>query len=520
MQQSAGMADLMRNQMMMTMGMSMGMGKNPLTSFIGLSLYDKIMSSYPKWFPYFEEFCCRRKRLEPSTPAPPSNKPVRATIECERVLRTSGKQGNSPVSASQSRMDSVVHYVSTIPAIRNLLCMNHHDYLPNEYEPIMVENDIYFQLTALKHNEGELDGVKFRVFCYDHESQYLRDFVERCNADYERKQANKLGTSLYYFDMMTATKHKKSTQNTLPTTHLIYSKHKFYTTRTFDNVFFEQRSKVRKHVDFFLTRKDWYEKKGIPYTLGFMFHGDPGCGKTSSVKAIANTARRHIINIHLSQIRTKAQLTHLFYNDDIYVYDGSKTEKYTIPIHERLYVIEDIDAMGDAIMSRNFKKPEPKKEKTADEAWAAAHAEDEPEQIDLSFLLNLLDGTLESSGRIIAISSNYPERIDKALIRPGRIDMIVQFRKCNRQILQEMVTSFYDKEIEDWTTPELEYVWTPAEVNQILFRNFDKPEDAITELKTLKPRDLYGFDTVAPNASYIDFADSLEIARSNFPQTG
>jgi len=171
-------------------------------------------------------------------------------------------------------------------------------------------------------------------------------------------------------------------------------------------------------------------------------------------------------------------------------------------------------------LSRNFKKPEPKKDRTPEEAWAAAHAEDEPEQIDLSFLLNLLDGTLESSGRIIAISSNYPERIDKALIRPGRIDMIVQFRKCNRQILQEMVTSFYDHELEDWTSPELEYVWTPAEVNQILFRNFDKPEDAIHELKTLKPRDLYGFDTVAPPSSYADFESSLEIAQANFPSVG
>jgi len=171
-------------------------------------------------------------------------------------------------------------------------------------------------------------------------------------------------------------------------------------------------------------------------------------------------------------------------------------------------------------LSRNFKKPEPKKEKTPEEAWAAAHAEDETEQIDLSFLLNLLDGTLESSGRIIAISSNYPERIDKALIRPGRIDMIVQFRKCNRTILQEMVNNFYDIEIVDWTTPELEYVWTPAEVNQILFRNFDKPEDAMNELKTLKPRDLYGFDTVAAPASYVDFAGSLDITQANFPQTG
>jgi SpoVK/Ycf46/Vps4 family AAA+-type ATPase len=156
-------------------------------------------------------------------------------------------------------------------------------------------------------------------------------------------------------------------------------------------------------------------------------------------------------------------------------------------------VIEDIDAMGDAILSRNFKKPEPKKEKTTEEAWAAAHAEDEPEQIDLSFLLNLLDGTLESSGRIIAISSNYPERIDKALIRPGRIDMIVHFKKCNRQILREMVTSFYDKEQDDWTTEELDYKWSPAEVNQILFRNFGDAVEAIHELKTLKSENLYGF---------------------------
>lgn len=488
-------ADLMRSQMMMTMGMSMGMGRNPLYSFIGMSLYDKIASSYPQWSPWVQDVCCRRKRLEPSTPPPPSNKHIRATVECERVIK-GGKQSNHALSASQSKMDSVVHYVSMIPAIRNLLFMNHHDYLPNEFEPIMVDPDIYFQLTNLKHTEGEVESVKFRIFCYDHESQFLRDFIERCNADYERTQANKLGTSLYYFDMMTNTKTKKSTQNSLPTTHLIYTKHKFHTTRTFENVFFEQRQKVRNHVKFFLTRKDWYEKKGIPYTLGFMFHGGPGCGKTSSIKAIANTAHRHIINIHLSQIKTKAQLTHLFYNDDIHVHNGNTVEKYTIPIHERLYVIEDIDAMGDAIMSRDFKKPEPKKEKTPEDAWAAAHKdEDEPEVIDLSFLLNLLDGTLESSGRIIAISSNYPERIDKALIRPGRIDMIVQFKKCNREILREMANSFYDKEFEDWTTPELDYRWSPAEVNQIMFRNFDKPDDAIRELQSLNPHDLYGFDS-------------------------
>jgi hypothetical protein len=237
-------ADMMRNQMLMTMGMSMGMGRNPLYSFIGVTVFDKIVSSYSHWYPRLQEIFCRRKRLEPSTPPPP-NKTIRATIECERVMKTTGKQGQT-VSTSQNRMDSVVHYVSHIPAVRNLLFVNHQDYLPNEFEPIMVEPDIYFQLTSLKHTEGELDNVKFRIFCYDHESQYLRDFVDRCNSDYERTQANKLGTSLYYFDMMTAVKNKRSSQNPLPNTHLIYTKHKFHTSRTFDNVFFEQRQKVRK----------------------------------------------------------------------------------------------------------------------------------------------------------------------------------------------------------------------------------------------------------------------------------
>jgi SpoVK/Ycf46/Vps4 family AAA+-type ATPase len=133
--------------------------------------------------------------------------------------------------------------------------------------------------------------------------------------------------------------------------------------------------------------------------------------------------------------------------------------------------------------------------------------EDTKEVIDLSFLLNLLDGTLEASGRILCISSNFPERIDKALIRPGRVDMIIHFKKCNRQILQEMVTSFYDQEFSDWTDDSMDYKWSPAEVNQILFRNFDKPDDAIKELKTLIPKDLYGFESIENGISYQQFVE-------------
>jgi len=493
------MNDILKTQLMMQVVGTVG-NTSPLRSMILLNIYERIAFSFPVWFPKLKAFCSRRSKQTPSTPQPPPNREYRSVITCERILQSSSTRTQNQVASNHSRMDSVVHYVTTIPAIRNLICMTHHDYLPHEFEPVLVEPDLYFQMIDLKYSDGQVESINFKLFSYDHEVQYLQAFVDRCNLDYERRMANKLGTSLYYFDMVTQTKNKKTTQNPLPNTHLLYTKHKFHTTRSFDNVFFEQRKSLRAHLEFFLNRRDWYEKKGIPYTLGFMFHGDPGCGKTSSIKAIANTARRHIINIQLSQIKSKEQLRHLFFNDDIHVYDAMKTERYTIPVHERLYVIEDIDAMGDSVLRRDWKKPvsDSSKSVSKEDAWMEAHKEeDTSEPLDLSFLLNLLDGTLEASGRILAITSNFPERIDKALIRPGRIDMIVQFRKCSCQILEEMVNSFYDKTFESWVTPEMDYKWSPAEVNQILFRNFNSPEEALDELKTLTPKDLSGFESVA-----------------------
>jgi hypothetical protein len=379
-------------------------------------------------------------------------------------------------------MDAVVQYVTTLPAMKSLLAVSQHDYLPNEFEPVCLEADVFFQLIELKVADGNLEMVKFKLYCNEHDVQHLQSFVETCNADYERRMINKLGTHRYYFDQMIQTK-TKGVQNPLPMTHLVYTKSKFTTNRTFSNVFFEERDHVRERVNFFLTRRDWYDAKGIPYTLGFMFHGPPGVGKTSSIKAIANEGKRHILNVQLSEIKTKAQLHHLFFNDEIHVFNGVQTEKYTIPVSERLYVIEDIDAMGDTVLRREWKKPVAVKVPTGDPFMD--REKEEKDVIDLSFILNLLDGTLEANGRILAITTNFPERIDRALIRPGRIDMIVNFKKCNLAVLQEMVRSFYDSDtvVDD---ESLNYKWSPAEVNQILFRNFGNVSAGVAELRSLK----------------------------------
>jgi hypothetical protein len=77
-----------------------------------------------------------------------------------------------------------------------------------------------------------------------------------------------------------------------------------------------------------------------------------------------------------------------------------------------------------------------------------------------------------------------------------------------------MVTSFYDKEVDGLACPD--YKWSPAEVNQILFRNFDKPEDAVQELNTLSPKDLYGFDPLENGtASYETFLKETKDGTEN-----
>ena len=476
------MNDLIKTQMMLSMGAS----KTPLTNYLAMNLFDVATRTFPIWSSWASTQCCTRRKKSNAIPSS-SVKTPRASISCERGVSqqaTTNRQ-TQPQTIYQSRMDAIVHSVTTRPEMKSLLSVTHHDYLPNEFEPIELESDLFFELQELQVTDGAPAIIKFKIFCYEHDIQYLQAFVDNCNTDYERRMANKLGSHRYFFDQVVQTK-VKGTQNPLPNAHLLYTKTKFTTNRSFDNVFFEDRIQVHKRTKFFLEDRAWYDKKGIPYTLGFLFHGPPGTGKTSTVKAIANEGRRHIVNVQLSEIKTKAQLQHLFFNDEIHVYNGVNTEKYTIPVSERLYVIEDIDAMGDTVLRREWKKPVQKV--VTGDPFLDRDAEPDKESLDLSFLLNLLDGTLEANGRILIITTNYPERIDSALIRPGRIDLIVPFKKCSVPVIQEMVNAFYDRTdllVEE--NPTLHEKWSPAEVNQILFRNFDTPEKALQDLAAIQP---------------------------------
>ena len=381
------------------------------------------------------------------------------------------------------------------------------NFVLNESDIIEIYEDFFVKLNENKMvdsasgkpgNEGIEQTIE--LFSYTKSMQELRAFLNKITHEYKIKIENKLGDKMYYFNQhpMNApvTSNGVKDYTKLPN-NSVFTMKVFQTNRKFTNLFGPEISVVRKRVEFFTKNRKWYDTKGIPYTLGLLLSGQAGAGKTSSIKCLANETKRHIININLNNDITKTQLENLFFNELIMVLNVStgQSEKYYIPLDQRIYVLEDIDAQSDLVMERSVKKAvdkcpdvptsiktNPNKPDTYsnDDSWTQA------EKIDLSFLLNLLDGVLEIPGRIVIMTSNFPEKLDHALIRPGRIDVIAKFTKCSHLTMIEMMEFFYDivltNEEKEAISRTNEYVISPAEMSKIMFENFGNHSGAIQKL--------------------------------------
>jgi len=84
--------------------------------------------------------------------------------------------------------------------------------------------------------------------------------------------------------------------------------------------------------------------------------------------------------------------------------------------------------------------------------------------LTLSFLLNLIDGIIEQPSRILIMTTNHPDQIDPALIRPGRIDIKQEFKRCSIPIIKDMIKHFFATENHIDVTQLRDYVHSPADV--------------------------------------------------------
>jgi hypothetical protein len=274
---------------------------------------------------------------------------------------------------------------------------------------------------------------------------------------------------------------------------------------TFENSYFHDMDAVIKKIDFFLNNKEWYLSKGISYNLGILLYGEPGCGKTRFIKQLMNHTGRHGIDIKLNDAMNFNDLYNIIFKEEI-------NDDYIIPQDQRILIFEDIDAMGESVKCRDIKMKEKelktqqsKKEedkidaamlyikqnmlndnkllgKETSSAPIIADIPSTKSQEDgnnLSYLLNMFDGINECSGRIIIMTSNKPEVLDKALIRPGRIDIKINFQRCTRYDVMRLINLFWSTVYtEEMILADLEMKYTSADIYNI-FRTTDDFSDII-----------------------------------------
>lgn len=179
--------------------------------------------------------------------------------------------------------------------------------------------------------------------------------------------------------------------------------------RSLATVFLPEAAKgLTQDMRTFLSKTSWYSSLGIPYRRGYLFYGPPGSGKTSCAFALACQFNLSVYVLNLATIGTDQGLQAAIQSID--------TKGGPVAL-----LIEDIDTIG---ISRNYDKTKA--------------------VVSLGTVLNSLDGITAQENIFVFITTNHKENLDAALLRPGRIDLSIEFPHATEAQIKQ-ATSLYGR---------------------------------------------------------------------------
>lgn len=155
-----------------------------------------------------------------------------------------------------------------------------------------------------------------------------------------------------------------------------------------------------------------YQKLGIPHRRGYLLEGPPGTGKSSLIQVVSGKLERDIYYLKLAA-------------DDMS--DDTLEELVMEVPHDAVLVIEDVDAAFHGRVNQQ-------------------NARGQKMGLTFSGLLNILDGIAATEGRLLFMTTNHIERLDPALIRPGRVDRIVSFGYATITQIERRFEAFFPLE--------------------------------------------------------------------------
>ncbi|KAI9089285.1 hypothetical protein K1719_029564 [Acacia pycnantha] len=206
---------------------------------------------------------------------------------------------------------------------------------------------------------------------------------------------------------------------------------------------------VMEDLQRFVRRKEYYRKVGKAWKRGYLLYGPPGTGKSSLIAAMANYLHFDIYDLELTELRCNSDLRRLL----------------IAMANRSVLVVEDIDCTIEFQDRMAGSKG----------ASGSGSSQSQP-QVTLSGLLNFIDGLWSSCGdeRIIVFTTNHKEKLDPALLRPGRMDVHIHMSYCNPSVFRQLAFNYLELE-QHSLFPQIEEAIidtrvTPAEVAEQLLK--------------------------------------------------
>ncbi|KAF9667285.1 hypothetical protein SADUNF_Sadunf15G0006700 [Salix dunnii] len=201
--------------------------------------------------------------------------------------------------------------------------------------------------------------------------------------------------------------------------------------------------KVKADLELFLKSKRYYHRLGHVWKRSYLLYGASGTGKSSFIAAMARFLSFDVYDIDISNVSDDSDLKMLLLQT---------TSRSVI-------VIEDLDRL---LMEK-------------------------PEDVSLSGVLNFMDGIVSCCGeeRVMVFTMNSKDQIDQAVLRPGRVDVHIQFPLCDFSAFKSLANNYLGvKEHKLFSQVEESLLGggsslTPAEIGEIMISNRNSPTRAL-----------------------------------------
>lgn len=219
--------------------------------------------------------------------------------------------------------------------------------------------------------------------------------------------------------------------------------------KIFDNMYFHDKPALINMLDKFKAG-NMFPNALCDNKLGVLLYGPPGTGKTGTISAIANYLRRHIIMMHDTSAGSIASLKSEISSN----IDGIK--EYVIVFDEFDHILCDNQNEAAKYMKeyklsklREQLRDETDKDERQDLKDQIADLQNNDDvAIGMGELLRFLDGMEDQSGRLIIATTNYPNKINPRLLRPGRFDLKLELGYCTLQMFCGIIHNKFPDDID------------------------------------------------------------------------